>query len=490
MKTTSAILVGITAVLLSIFLRLEVFTLPIQGKGTWRESKTAWNIRYFVRHDANIFNPRQPYLNGEDNIVRYEFPMMQWSIAIVQKLCGEHILVMRLMVFLVSLLTLLAVYKIGLLFMEDSVLAAFGIWTFTFLPTFFFNSTSIMPDGLALCFGMFYMLYFFRHLKSGDTRDLMLAGMFISFAGLIKLPFILLGILSLIRAVQMMPKMQSPPSRDFFRYITVYAFALIPVLSWYIFVVPTWEENNIQAGFFKNFAGWPLFFDYFKHHYHQTFPKDILTTSTILLLGIGIFYLIKSRKLFFTQPVYFLVPFLLLVVYFFYILNVIEVSHDYYLMPFYPIFLLAILYGMYYLTRLKMAGKIMLGLLLVVMPVICWLRVKDNWDIRHAYFNPDFFICRQQLEQIGSRDDKAVFINDKSLAILPYIADKSGYIFWNDHLPIAWLRGMRTDLGAKYLFSDSRKIEAQEGFEDCVDGVILECGTLKVFKLKENQTSK
>ncbi|MBP8086426.1 MAG: hypothetical protein KAY48_03995, partial [Saprospiraceae bacterium] len=78
MNNIRALLIVVSAVLISTFLHLHVFTLPIQGKDTWRQSKTAWNIRYFVRHDANILNPRQPYLNGEDNIVRYEFPLMQW----------------------------------------------------------------------------------------------------------------------------------------------------------------------------------------------------------------------------------------------------------------------------------------------------------------------------------------------------------------------------------------------------------------------------
>ncbi len=487
---TKAILIVLSAVLLSLFLRLDVFTLPIQGKDTWRQSKTAWNIRYFVRQDANIFNPRQPYLNNEDNIVRYEFPLMQWSIAMVEKVTGEHIIVMRSMVFLISLLTLFAVFKLAHLFTEDNLLAALAVWIFTFLPTFFYNATSIMPDVLALCFGMFYVLFFFRYLKSGKRADLIYSALFIALAGLAKLPFILLGFLSIIRAIEILLKRQPMRWREIGTFVSVKALALLPVLAWYGMVIPEWKENNIQGGFMKNFVGWPLFTDFLKNHIYVNFPLEILNIPALALLFIGIFFLIKTKKFFFTKPMYFFIPLLVLFVYFFYILNVIREGHEYYLMPFYPVFLLAILYGLYTLSHWKSYGNILIGILLVAMPIVCWQQKKNSWDIKYAYFNHDFFNCRAELEKIGTKDERAVFINDQSLAILPYIADKSGYIFWNDRLPVEWLKDMYTSLGARYLYSDSRIIEAQEGFSDCIAETVLECGTLKVFRLKPPEVKK
>lgn len=490
MKEIRALLIVLAALVITTLLHLHVFTLPIQGKDTWRQSKTAWNIRYFVRHDANILNPRQPYLNDEDNIVRYEFPLMQWSIAMVQKVTGEHIIVMRSMVFLISLFTLFAVFKIGLLFTDNKIIAALGVWIFTFLPTFFYNATSIMPDVLALCFGMYYVLFFFQHLKSGKRADLIYAAFFISLAGLAKLPFILLGVLSLLRAFEILLLRQPSRWRDLTTYTSVNALAFLPVLGWYGMVIPQWTDNTIQSGFMQNFVGWPLFLDFLKHHIYVNFPREILNPPALLLLFIGIFYFIKTKKLFFTTPRYFFIPLLVLFIYLLYILNVIREGHEYYLMPFYPVFLLAILYGMQNVIQWKGYGKIVVGMLLLLMPFLCWRREMNKWDIKYAYFNPDFFLCREELEKIGTPDERAVFINDQSGAILPYIADKSGYIFWNDHLPILWLKGMYDNLGARYLYSDSRIIEEQEGFSECVSGIIFECGTLRVYKLKGEEIAK
>jgi hypothetical protein len=46
---------------------------------------------------------------------------------------------------------------------------------------------------------------------------------------------------------------------------------------------------------------------------------------------------------------------------------------------------------------------------------------------------------------------------------------------------------MSTNLGAQYLYSDSRIIEAQEGFKECIADTLLVCGTLKVFRLKPSE---
>ncbi|MEP6647285.1 MAG: hypothetical protein ABJC12_09345 [Saprospiraceae bacterium] len=73
------------------------------------------------------------------------------------------------------------------------------------------------------------------------------------------------------------------------------------------------------------------------------FSTEILNIPTLVILFIGIYYCIKERSLFFAKPVYFYIPLLVLFMYFFYILNVIREGHDYYLLPFYPVFILPII---------------------------------------------------------------------------------------------------------------------------------------------------
>src|SRR6185436_13019335 len=177
------------------------------------------------------------------------------------------------------------------------------------------------------------------------------------------------------------------------------------------------KGNNIQAGFTKNFVGWPLFFEFLKNQIFINFPNQILNIPSLIILTIGIYYCIKEKRLFFTRASYFFIPLLILFIYFFYILNVIREGHDYYLMPFYPVFILSIIFGLYKIFHWERLRKIIFSLLIITMLVICWFTVKEYWKIKYAYFNPDFFTCRQQLSSIGKPEDLAIFINDQSGSI-------------------------------------------------------------------------
>jgi len=103
----AASLILLSFVGMSFIQHTQFLDLEVQGIHSWRQSQTMWNIRNFVRHDNNICNPRINKFNGgKSNILRYEFPLMQWTIAQVQKAINEEIRVVRIMMFLMGLLTL------------------------------------------------------------------------------------------------------------------------------------------------------------------------------------------------------------------------------------------------------------------------------------------------------------------------------------------------------------------------------------------------
>ena len=74
--------------------------------------------------------------------------------------------------------------------------------------------------------------------------------------------------------------------------------------------------------------------------------------------------------------------------------------------------------------------------------------------------------------------------NDNSLSIVPYTIDKQGYIFMNDELPVIWIEDMIKRGKAEYIYSDSRLIESQEGFDAYIQDTVLQVGSVNVFKLK------
>ncbi len=91
--------------LASIVLHYKIFTLDLQGIHVWRQTQTQINIQNFYRHDNNILNPRHNNFSWGDNIQRMEFPIMQWSIAQVERVFGEKIIVTRICIFLIGLMS-------------------------------------------------------------------------------------------------------------------------------------------------------------------------------------------------------------------------------------------------------------------------------------------------------------------------------------------------------------------------------------------------
>ena len=90
--------------LLSMAMHWRIFSTDLVGVHLWRQSQTQLNIQNFYRHDFNILNPRVNITNlGPNTLYRYEFPIMQWSIACVHKVLGESITITRVCLFLLGL---------------------------------------------------------------------------------------------------------------------------------------------------------------------------------------------------------------------------------------------------------------------------------------------------------------------------------------------------------------------------------------------------
>jgi len=470
---------------LGLLIRHGVFTTPVQGKDTYRQSITGWNIRLFVRDDPNIFNPRQAYLNVGDNIRRYEFPIYQWSVAMAEKVVGEHIFIQRFISYLISLFALVAIFRIGVTLSSSSLTAALGVWTVAFFPTFFYNSTNIMPDMLGLCFALFYLSFFLRYLIHGRLRkDLIFSGIFIALAGLTKLPFILLGSITLVEFVRLLRSRDPVAKKEVVPILVINALAVIIVIAWYAVVIPDWTGNDITAGLVTHFAGWPVLLGFLKAQLLNNIPCEVFHIPGLVIASFGFILLGRKKKCFQLGSSFVYFPFLVIMLYFLYVLNEIREGHDYYLMPFYPVILLPVLNGLHSGMRSKLPRRILLVLLLGSMPVICWFRVKDYWNIEYAFVNPEFFTCRESFESVGSNRDIAILGNDPSGVVLSYVLDKKSFMFGHDDLPLPWLEDMIQRGGARYFYSNSRIVEEQDGFDRYVDSLLLECGSFKVFKLK------
>lgn len=466
-------------------LKIDKLNLEIQGKHAWRQSMTSLNIRNFTRHDINILNPRGAKYNGDScNIRRMEFPIMQWSIGMIQRLYGEHILMVRMSVYFISLMTLFGIYKLCLLLIKDKLIASLSVWVFSFFPVFFYQSINPIPDNLALCFSVFFLLFFFKHEKEGRRYQLFLSSFFLSAAALTKLPFILYGIIPFIKFAHGCFYQKS----NFKNYDCLLALSFIlgaiPVYLWYRWVIPSWEGNHVTLGIFDNAIDFATYIEFAKAQLTVNIPQVVINLPSVLLVFVGLFFVITKSKYLSRHVLYFLSAFLIFTLYILYVLKQIREGHDYYFFPFLPIFSILISFTLQQLLTQNTVSKAIAFIVLMLMPLCCWNTVKDYWNIENAFANNDFFIYRDNLRSIVPSDKKCIIINDKSFSIVPYAIDKEGYIFSNDYLPIRWIKDMTKRKVAFYLYSDSRKVESQKGFLDCIEKKLGAFGSVNVYQLK------
>ena len=186
-------------VLISTVQHWNKFNLDIQGKHAWRQSATMWNVRNYVRHDSNILNPRLSHFNGgKDNIVRLEFPLMQWLLSKVMLVFGEHIVTARLFMFGVSILSTLGMYQLFRSFFRDNRLSLIASLFFSNSPLFFYYAVNPLPDALALCFGIWYLVLLNLYEQKKCRKWLWLSCALLCLSALCKLPFILFSFVSLL----------------------------------------------------------------------------------------------------------------------------------------------------------------------------------------------------------------------------------------------------------------------------------------------------
>jgi hypothetical protein len=171
--------------------------------------------------------------------------------------------------------------------------------------------------------------------------------------------------------------------------------------------------------------------------------------------------------------------------YFLYELNMIANVHDYYLFPFLPLLFILVAYGAYHMLyhQKKPVRYLAIGLLLIL-PLTAYLRMQVRWSVDSPGFNKDLLTYKHDLRGAVPKNALCVVGNDESHHIFFYYLDKKGWGFDRDELVATKLKQM-IDLGAGYLYSDSRIVDGNKEIEPYLDRLIIERGSVKVYSLRK-----
>ncbi len=126
--------------------------------------------------------------------------------------------------------------------------------------------------------------------------------------------------------------------------------------------------------------------------------------------------------------------------------------------------------------------------LILAAPVFCYARMQGRWDPDSPGFNKDLLTYTRELRDAVPGDELCVVGNDQSRRIFFYYIDKKGWAFHGDNLVPQDLNDM-IERGAGFLYSDSRFIDEDPAIQEYLDHQVCQYGTIKVYRLKENEAS-
>ncbi|MEJ8842426.1 glycosyltransferase family 39 protein [Lacibacter sp. H375] len=488
-KYRSALTIAVI-ILVSILMHWSVFQKDLIGIHVWRQSQTQLNISNFYRVDNNILHPRVNILDtaGEPQILRTDFPLMQWTVAQLYHVFGESIVVTRICMFLLGIISITGFFLLVYALFKQFHVAAIAAWSFSFSPVFYYYTLNPIPDNLALCFAIWSMYYFIKYRNSNRFLFVILSATCVGFATLIKLPYILFAgiyahaFLSSILATR--AKNPSPISKKI-SFALPYLLLMIPAATWYYTVIPEWGENPVLKGNFNYSGQSNRISEILQYHYTTMLPQLLLNYAGLILLFCGVIAIVVKR--YYKKQLFWQIAsgFLLVVLYFVYEFFPIDIIHDYYLMPFLPFLYLLIAAGINFLFSYTRLANYIITAIAVLMPVLTYGTVQENWTVERSYINDNIIIHQQELKQAIPVEARCIFMNDVSLHIWPYLLDKKGYVFNNDQLPKEWIDDMIRTKNVRYIYSDSRIIDENPGYQYLFDSVLLQKGTVKLIKLKQ-----
>jgi hypothetical protein len=475
------------AILLSLLLHWHVFREELIGYHVWRQSQTQTTIRNFAEKDMNILHPRINNIMYGTDIYRMEFPLMQWLIALLYKVFGSHLAITRISCFLIGLLSMAGMYKLAGEIFKEPLAPGIALWTLCFSPVFYYYTLNPIPDNLALCFAIWGLAFFFRYLKTMSVGLSKGALVCLSLAALCKLPFIVFFALPATSLIQEIRKNGFTRNPSVWKLIMRCGLVLLPVIAWYGAVIPSWigNGNGVVAGMAGSSTyQWSQIPEFLFHNAVSTLPELLLNYGSLLFFFAGFYFLVKEQKQ--KDPLF---PYLVIsgaavLAYFFFEINMIAKVHDYYLFPFLPLLFLIVTFGV--LRLLAQTNKVWNSLALfalAILPLTAFLRADTRWDRNNPGFNHDMLIHHAEIEKSIPADALCIVGNDESGHILLYYLHRKGWTFDHDSLSSARLQELRSK-GARYLISDSRKVDENAALSAYCKGQVGAYGTLRVMELK------
>ena len=446
----------------------------------WRQTETQSTINNFYEEDMNILHPHRNERGNGDGIFKMEFPLMQWTAACLYKVFGNHVIITRIYMFIIGLFSVVGLFLILKYLFHNETIAIMGAWAFNFSPSFYYYTINPLPDNFALCCSLWGIAFFFKWIQKRTNILLIMSCLCIATAALCKLPFILYFSVPFLYCI--IEILKTGFTKSVIKQLSFLSIFITFPLLWYGTVVSQWEGNGIVSGILNSKESFSTIMGYIGDNMISIVPESIINYGSMLFFLAGFFYIIRNKTYTRTYFIVFVLWSLSILSYFLFEINMIKSIHDYYLFPFYPILFIIVSYGAYnlWLSKKKWIQSVVV-ILFLILPITAYLRMKNRWDVNEPGFNRDLLLYKNELRLAVPNNALCVVGNDDSHFISFYYIHKKGWGFDNNGINADTLASM-IKKGAKYLYSDSRKVEIQ--LAPYLDSLVCVKASIRVYKLK------
>lgn len=492
----------------------------------WRQTDCLSITKNYYEEGMNFFNPKihfQGNLNG--NAVS-EFPILNYTVAGLWKIFGEHEFIYKLIEYLLFLLSIFILFNTLLNFSSSPVYSFFTVSLFLTSPLLVYYSFNFLADVPALslaimgfCFlASFYktrsLKYFYWCLFVSTLAVLIKASAVMPFALLLFFTIIDIFNLNRIFKTEKLFSKKVMPS-------LMFIFSILIVVGWYKFavdynksansvflltVLPIWEMGesviltNLQALFNIMF---PIFFS--KPMFFLFFVAIIFVYSNFKKLSVFLRFCMVFSTLFFV----------------FYLLFFFQVfhAHDYYLnnLMIFPVITFFCVQDIIFKTEFKSDYKTFFTACVVVLIIVnsfysaaifrsrtieddklcAWYPFLSQEDkglakYLHWRYNATFLpleTITPELRKVGiKREDLTLSIPDESFDVSLYLMDQKGYTVSREKfLADSSIIKTFVDKKMKYLvfYDPELKNALSYGAIHNYFTCILKKPRVEVFKLKE-----
>jgi len=342
-------LIFLILIIVSISLRFLHFGEIIDDPHGWRQCDTANYIWSFYKNGVDFFHPSVCWMGGYKTLI-LEFPLPEAIAAWLFEIFGPSNMLARFVFLFFYCGGVYYLYKICSLFLDKQT-SQLATIIYTFLPLSYYYSRALHIDYFALSFsfGMFY--YYLVGIKSQSVKKIVIGSLFATVAFLVKAPYAIFFCIPIVYTITKEKKWLFC-----FKWGILFAIPVV-VFIWWIMkstyinsLAPDWD---FIPGYRKFDDNMKWYFGAFEHRFIirswntliNRFYNDLsggFINIGLLIIGICVSIYKKQHVILW----FWLISVIIYLIVFFN-LNVI---HNYYQIPFVPVFAIFMAIGIVFLS--------------------------------------------------------------------------------------------------------------------------------------------